>query len=95
MINFEIWLYNVIDDCYFNERYAASSSTEILENSRDQVKIRIEENTEDHGIFTLRIDDQNLHLELDSFKGGKLFKEEGFTLKKTNEDIDQLIECEN
>ena len=91
---FEIWLYNVIDDCYFYEQYAESVSTEVLENKKNKVQIKIKESENEHGIFTLTMNGNSLHLELDSFEGEKLVKEEQFTLKRSNDHIDQLKVCE-
>ena len=85
---FEIWLYNVIDDCYFYEQYAESVDTEILENKKNKVQIKIKESENEHGIFTLTMNGNSLHLELDSFEGEKLVKEEQFTLKISNHHLD-------
>ena len=90
----EIWLYNVIDDCYFYERYSASEATEVLENKKNKVQIKIKESSKEHGIFTLTINGNALSVELDSFKDGKIIKEEQFTLKRSNDNIDNLTVCE-
>jgi hypothetical protein len=92
---FEIWLYNVLDDCYFFERYSESVATEVLENKKNKVQIKIKESSKEHGIFTLTINGSALHMELDSFKEGKLVKEEHFTLKKSNDKIDNIKVCKN
>lgn len=92
---FEIWLYNVIDDCYFYERYAESAETEVLENKKNKVQIKIRESENEHGIFTLTMDGNSLQLELDSFEGEKLVKEEQFTLKRSNDHMDELKVCKN
>jgi len=92
---FEIWLYNVLDDCYFFERYSESVATEVLENKKNKVQIKIKESSKEHGIFTLTINGNALHMELDSFKEGKLVKEEHFTLKKSNDKIDNITVCKN
>ena len=91
---FEIYLYNVIDDCYFYERYSASASTEVLENKKNKVQIKIKESSKEHGIFTLTINGNALSVELDSFKDGRLIKEEQFTLKRSNDNIENLTVCE-
>lgn len=92
---FEIWLYNVLDDCYFFERYSQSVATEVLENKRNKVQIKIKESSKEHGIFTLTINGNALHMELDSFKEGKLVKEEHFTLNKSNDKIENITVCKN
>lgn len=92
---FELWLYNVIDDCYFYEKYAESVSTEVLENKNNRVQIKIEENSNEYGIFTLTIHRNALNVELDSFKDGKLIKEEQFSLDRSSDKIEKLAVCEN
>ena len=92
---FEIWLYNVIDDCYFYEKYSESVSTEVLENKKNKVQIKIKESSGEHGIFTLTIVGNALNVELDSFKGDKLIKEEQFTLNRSSDNIDALKVCKN
>jgi hypothetical protein len=92
---FEIWLYNVLDDCYFFERYSQSVATEVLENKKNKVQIKIKESSKEHGIFTLTINGNALHMELDSFKEGKLVKEEHFTLNKSNDKIENITVCKN
>lgn len=92
---FEIYLYNVIDDCYFYERYSESLSTEVLENKKNKVQIKIKENSGEHGIFTLTINGNALNVELDSFKEGKLIKEEQFTLNRSSDDIEAIKVCKN
>lgn len=92
---FELWLYNVIDQCYFYERYSESASTEVIENLNNSVRLKIKENEKEHGIFTLTIHGNSLSVNLDSFKDGELIKEEYFTLKKSNDKISDLKICEN
>lgn len=92
---FEIWLYDVIDDCYYYERYSKSEATEVLQSNKNKVQIKIRESSKEHGIFTLTIDGNALHMELDSFKEGKLIKEEQFTLNKSDDRIDHIAVCKN
>jgi hypothetical protein len=92
---FEIWLYDVIDDCYLYERFSESGSTKVLENRKNRVKIKIVENAAAYGIFTLTIEGNALKVQLDSFKNKKLIKEEQFTLNRSNDKIEQLSVCEN
>jgi hypothetical protein len=70
-------------------------ATEVLENKKNKVQIKIKESSKEHGIFTLTINGSALHMELDSFKEGKLVKEEHFTLKKSNDKIDNIKVCKN
>ncbi len=91
----DIWLYNVIDGCYFYERYSESVSTEVLENKKNRVQIKIKESSNEYGIFTLTINGTALKVELDSFKDDKLIKEEKFSLNRSNDNIDGLTVCEN
>ena len=92
---FEIWLYNVIDDCYFYERYSELVATEVLVNKKNKVQIKIKESNNEHGIFTLTMNGNSLQIELDSFEDEKLIKEEQFTLKRSDDNIDQLKVCKN
>ncbi len=92
---FEIWLYTVLDDCYLYERFSKSGSTEILENKQNRVQIKIEESSEEHGIFTLTIEGNQLKVKLNSFKNGELIKEEQFSLNRSDDKMDQLTVCEN
>lgn len=92
---FELWLYNVIDDCYFYEKYSESVSTEVLENGKKRVQIKIKESTNEYGIFTLTMHGNALKVELDSFKDGKLIKEEHFSLDRSSDKIEKLKVCDN
>jgi len=92
---FELWLYNVIDDCYFYEKYSESISTEVLENRNNRVQIKIKESSNEYGVFTLTMHGNALKVELDSFKDGKLIKEEQFSLDRSNDKIAKLTVCEN
>ena len=85
-------MYNVIDDCYFYERYSAS---EVLENKKNKVQIKIKENADEHGIFTMTIDGSAMNVVLDSYEKGKLVKEEKFVLNRTYDNVDNLVVCKN
>jgi len=70
-------------------------STEVLGNKKNKVQIKIKESSGEHGIFTLTIVGNALNVELDSFKGDKLIKEEQFTLNRSSDNIDALKVCKN
>jgi hypothetical protein len=92
---FEIWVYNVIDDCYLYERISESGLTEVIENKKNKVQVKIKENTDEHGVFTMTINGNTMNVELDSYEKGKLVKEEKFVLNRTYEKADNLIVCKN
>ena len=92
---FEIWIYNVIDECYLYERISETGSTEVIENRKNKVQIKINENKDNHGIFTMTINGNAMDVELDSFEKGKLVKEEKFVLNRTYDNIDNLLVCKN
>lgn len=92
---FEIWVYNVIDDCYLYERISESGLTEVIENKKNKVQVKIKENTYEHGVFTMTINGNTMNVELDSYEKGKLVKEEKFILNRTYEKADNLIVCKN
>lgn len=92
---FEIWVYNVLDDCYLYERISEAGSTEVMENRKNKVQIKIKENAEAHGIFTMTIDGNAMNVVLDSYEKGKLVKEEKFVLNRTYDNVDNLIVCKN
>jgi len=92
---FEIWVYNVIDDCYLYERISESGLTEVIENKKNKVQVKIKENTDEHGVFTMTINGNTMNVELDSYEKGKLVKEEKFILNRTYEKADNLIVCKN
>ena len=92
---FEIWIYNVIDECYLYERISETGSTEVIENRKNKVQIKINENKDNHGIFTMTINGNAMDVVLDSFEKGKLVKEEKFVLNRTYDNIDNLLVCKN
>jgi len=92
---FEIWVYNVLDDCYLYERISEAGSTEVMENRKNKVQIKIKENDDEHGIFTMTIDGNAMNVVLDSYEKGKLVKEEKFVLNRTYENVDNLVVCKN
>ena len=90
---FEIWVYNVIDDCYLYENISETGSTEVIENRKNKVQIKIKESTGEHGIFTMSINGNAMSVELDSYEKGKLVKEESFILNRTYDNIENLVVC--
>lgn len=92
---FEIWVYNVLDDCYLYERISDAGSTEVMENRKNKVQIKIKENADEHGIFTMTIDGNAMNVVLDSYEKGKLVKEEKFVLNRTYDNVDNLVVCKN
>jgi len=90
---FEIWVYNVIDDCYLYENISETGSTEVIENRKNKVQIKIKESSGEHGIFTMSINGNAMSVELDSYEKGKLVKEESFILNRTNDNIENLVVC--
>ena len=91
----EIWVYNVIDECYLYEKISEAGSTEVIENRKNKVQIKIQENADEHGIFTMTINGNAMNVELDSYEKGKLVKEENFVLNRTYEKADNLVVCKN
>jgi hypothetical protein len=59
------------------------------------VQIKIKENADAHGIFTMTIDGNAMNVVLDSYEKGKLVKEEKFVLNRTYDNVDNLIVCKN
>ena len=92
---FEIWVYNVIDECYLYEKISEAGSTEVIENRKNKVQIKIKENADEHGIFTMTIDGSAMNVVLDSYEKGKLVKEEKFVLNRTYDNVDNLVVCKN
>ena len=92
---FKIWVYNVIDDCYMYEKISDAGSTEVIQNKKNRVQVKIKDNSKEHGIFTMTINGNAMSVELDSYEQGKLVKEERFILSSSNDNVDALIVCEN
>ena len=92
---FEIWVYNVIDECYLYEKISEAGSTEVIENRKNKVQIKIKENADEYGVFTMTINGNAMNVELDSYEKGKLVKEENFILNRTYEKADNLVVCKN
>ena len=92
---FEIWVYNVIDECYLYEKISEAGSTEVIENRKNKVQIKIKENADEYGVFTMTINGNAMNVELDSYEKGKLVKEENFVLNRTYEKADNLVVCKN
>ena len=92
---FEIWVYNVLDECYLYEKISEAGSTEVIENRKNKVQIKIKENADEHGVFTMTIDGNAMNVVLDSYEQGKLVKEEKFVLNRTYDNVDNLVVCKN
>lgn len=92
---FKIWVYNVIDDCYMYEKISEAGSTEVIQNKKNKVQVKINDSSKEHGIFTMTINGDAMSVELDSYEQGMLVKEERFILSRSNDDVDALIICEN
>ncbi len=92
---FKLWVYNVIDDCYMYEKMSEAGTAEVLENTKNRVRVKIEENADEHGIFTMTINGNSMNVTLDSYEEGKLVKEEKFVLNRSNDNVEQLVVCRN
>lgn len=92
---FKIWVYNVIDDCYMYEKMSESGTAEVLENKKNKVQVKIKENADEHGIFTMTINGNAMNVQLDSYEEGKLVKEENFVLNRSTDKVEDLVVCRN
>lgn len=89
----EIWLYDVIENCYSYDNISETGSTEVIENKRNRVQIKVGDNGKEHGIFTMTINGNKLNVELDSYEDGKHMKKEEFELHRSSDDINNLKVC--
>lgn len=92
---FEIYLSDVTTNCFYYEKFEESSSMEFLENKKNSVRIKIQEGSNEHGIFSLTVDGDSMKINLDSYKNDQLVKNETFQLQKSTDNIKELIVCEN
>ena len=91
---FEIWLYDVIDECYLYEKISNEGSPEVLENRENKVQIRIGDETGDYGILTMTVSGDILRVELDSYEDGQMVEDEKFILNRTTDNPNDLNVCD-
>lgn len=89
----EIWLYDVIEDCYSYDRISDTGSPVVMVNNKNRVQIKVGDNGKEHGIFTMTINGSKLHVELDSYENGSHVKKEEFELHRSSDDIKNLKVC--
>lgn len=90
----EIWLYDVIEDCYSYDNISDTGLPEVIENNRNRVQIKVGDDGKEHGIFTMTINGNRLNVELDSYENGKHVKKEEFELQRSRDDIQKLKVCQ-
>ncbi len=90
---FEIWVYNVVDDCYRYESFTDEGSPEVIENRENKVEIRIGDDTGEYGILTMTVSGDVLRVELDTYEDGELIDSEKFILQRTSDSTDALEIC--
>ncbi len=90
---FEIWVYNVLNDCYIYESFTDEGSPEVIENRENKVEIRIGGDTGEYGILTMTISGDVLRVELDTYEDGELIENQKFILQRSNDSTDDLEVC--
>ena len=90
---FEIWVYNVLSDCYIYDSITDEGSPEVIENRENKVEIRIGGETGEYGILTMTISGDVLRVELDTYEDGELIDNEKFILQRSSDNTNDLDIC--
>ena len=91
---FEIWATFGEGGCYIHESINDDGNVEVLENTENKLKLRVDDDVDEYTILTLTIRGDVLTVVSEYFEDGQSVEKETFPLKKTNDDPDDLPLCE-
>ena len=90
---FEFWASIGEDGCYIHESINDDGSVEVLENTENTFKVRVDENEDDYTILTLTITGNVLSVQFENFEDGQSDGKETLLLQETSDDPDDLVLC--
>ena len=82
------------DNCYENETVIGIGGVEILENTENVFKVKVEDGENDYIIMTFTITGSVLTIKYEYFEDGELDDTQTLPLQKTDDDPDDLPLCE-
>lgn len=91
----EFWVPSEYEDnCYENETVIGIGGVEILENTENVFKVKVEDGENDYIIMTFTITGSVLTIKYEYFEDGELDDTQTLPLQKTDDDPDDLPLCE-
>lgn len=91
---FEFWATFGEGGCYIHESINDEGNVEVLENTEDSLKVRIDEDENEYTILTLTVRGDILTVQSEYFEDGQSVEKEIIPLTKTSDDPDDLLLCE-
>jgi len=91
---FEWWATFGEGGCYLHESINDDGNVEVIENTENKLKLRIDDDENEYTILTLTIRGDALTVHSEYFEDGQSVEEETIPLKKTSDDTDDLELCE-
>ena len=90
---FEFWASFGEDGCYIHESIDDEGNVEVLENSENKLKLRVDEGENEYTILTLTITGNILTVQSEYFEDGESVEKEIIPLSKSTDNPDDLPLC--
>ena len=91
---FEIWISFLENSCFIHESINDDGTPEILENSKNEIVIKVIDNSHEYSIFTLTVNGDTLTVLSEYYEDEVLVEEEIFIFLKTSDSLSDLEICE-
>jgi hypothetical protein len=91
---FEFWASFGEEGCYVHESINDEGNVEVLENTENKLKVRVDDDETEYTILTLTVTGNVLTVQSEYFEDGQSVEKEIIPLQKTNDNTDDLEICE-
>ena len=91
---FEIWLQWPGTDCYLHEGVDDSETPDVLENSKNTLKLRVDDSATEYTIVTLTVSGDFLTISSEYYENGSLVEDESVILARTSDKVSDLPLCD-
>lgn len=90
---FEIWLKWPGSSCYDHEGVDDSETPEVLENTKNTLKLRVDDSATEYTIVTLSVSGDFLTISYEYFEDGSMVEEESVILARSSDNVNDLQLC--
>ena len=91
---FEFWASFVEGGCYVHESINDDGNVEVIENTENKLKVRVDDDVDEYTILTMTITGDILTVQSEYFEDGQSVEKEIIPLKRTSDNTDDLLLCE-
>ena len=90
---FELWLKWPGTSCYEHEGVDDSATPEILENTKNTLKMKVVDSSSEYTIVTLSVSGDFLTIDYEYYEDGSMVEEEGVILARSSDKVSDLQLC--